>query len=166
MCACVSVSVCPAVRVCEGECGCQCMCVCLCVCVFEQVNTWTKPPIGQHLVQAALRSEPFADAAYLPRHDALLLALHHRRQRASRGMWATPLTVCPSLPSMSGVGAQGLTGTAAYDHGRGCLNRLVPENRLGQGGSWTCTLACLARGSPCQSTGHHWGSFGSCIVVR
>ena len=107
--------------------------VCVCVCVFEQVNTWTKPPIGQHLVQAALRSEPFADAAYLPRHDALLLALHHRRQRASRGMWATPLTVCPSLPSMSGVGAQGLTGTAAYNHGRGCLNRLVPRKPFGPG---------------------------------
>ncbi|CAE7281467.1 unnamed protein product [Symbiodinium natans] len=33
--------------------------------------------LGQTL-EAALRSEPFADAAYLPRHDALLLALHHR----------------------------------------------------------------------------------------
>ena len=43
------------------------------------------------LPEAALSSEPFADAAYLPRHDALLLALHHRpwgacSSRCSKGL--------------------------------------------------------------------------------
>jgi hypothetical protein len=41
--------------------------------------------LGQ-VLEAALRSEPFVDTAYLPRNDCLLVALHHRSM-PGRVMW-------------------------------------------------------------------------------
>eukprot|EP00930_Biecheleria_cincta_P044938 TRINITY_DN30967_c0_g1_i1.p1 TRINITY_DN30967_c0_g1~~TRINITY_DN30967_c0_g1_i1.p1 ORF type:complete len:1572 (+),score=357.35 TRINITY_DN30967_c0_g1_i1:89-4804(+) len=86
--------------------------------------------LGQ-VLEAALRNEPFVDTAYLPRHDCLLVALHHRSMPGrvmwhkwegdlladkEAAKWQSPaLTTLPTFNDWAqvfGAGIPGMKGTA------------------------------------------------------